>query len=152
MKAAVQRIHGSADHRAVFAFYPVFNRDQRLRIFCRDAKNTGQPHPQDRSRTAHRDRSADADDIPGSDRRGQRRRQRAKLGDIPLRIGILCYGEPDRLKNILLNKARPERHKNMSSKQKNDQRPSPQKTIDLVNDRAKRHMLPPDKSGQPSCP
>ena len=129
MKSAVQGVHCTADHGAVLTFNTVFDGNQSFSVLGRNAEDTCEPHPEDCSRAAHRDRSSYTDDIAGTDGRGKRSGQSAELGDIAFRVRILGDRKLDCLEDILLNKAGTERHEEMCPEQKDDERPTPQETV-----------------------
>ena len=142
MQAALQGIHGAADHGTVLTLDTVFDRNQRFRVFGRNAENTRKPHPQNRTGSAQGDRCADTDDITGTDRGRKRCRQRAELGDIAFRVRILGHRQANRLEDILLNEARTDSHKNMRPEQEDNQRPAPQKAVKSIDNTCKTHTFP----------
>ena len=126
VKPALQRIHRTALHTSVFRLHPVFHSYVRLRILRRDTEHAGKPAPQDRSGTADRDRRTYADDISGSDRSRQSRRQRAELRHLSFRVRILCHRQPDPPGDREpLDESCTQRQEHMGSQQQDDHRPPP---------------------------
>ena len=141
VQAPVQRVHRPADHRAVLALHAVLDGDDGLGILRGDAEHACQPHPQHRPRSAKGDGRADADDIAGANGRRQRGGQRAELGHITLAALVPGHAHANRLEDVLLDEARSDRHEDVRPKEQYDQRPAPEKAVQLADNIS--HFLSP---------
>ncbi len=126
VEPAVEGVHGAADHIAFFSFDAVFDRDDGLGVFGGHAEETGDPHPEDRAGSAERDGRADADDVAGTDGRGQRGGQGAELRDVARGTLIRSDRQFDGFEDIFLDKSGPDGHEDMCSEQNDDEGPAPQ--------------------------
>ena len=130
IQASFKGIHGAALHTAVLCLHSVLYSDQRFRIFCRDSEYTGQPAPQNSTRSAERNGCAHADDISGSDRRRQCSCQSAKGGNLTFCIRIFRNRKLDPFADgFSLDETGTDRHEYMRSEKQNYHPPSPDKAI-----------------------
>ena len=112
----LQNIHRAAAHLAIGIHHPVFHGQQRLAVFRRDSKNSGEPHPKHRPGPANKHRASHAVDISCPDRRGECGRQRTKLADVARRALIFRHRKPDRMTEMALNESRAPREIKVGSK------------------------------------
>ena len=123
-----QVVHGSAAHLAAGIGHAVADAEHRLRVLRRHPDQTGDPHPEERSRTPHRDRRRDSRDVAGADGRCQRRHERLVVRDVSLGADLLPLDqrEPQRRpQRAELKATEHDRQVEAGAHQQDQERPTP---------------------------